>query len=105
MGGVGGLVRITQATEKPKGRIRRRLVVKESTWNSKSGGLTRPAIKKVCSSRKGLGPVGGRHVHLEEKGVCDVVDCVYSTLSFAVLWGGVGAGHERMDFVSCKKLE
>jgi hypothetical protein len=69
MGGGGGLVRITQATENPKVRIRRRLVVKQSIWNSKAGGLTRTAVKKVCSSSKSLGPVGGRHVGLEDKGV------------------------------------
>jgi hypothetical protein len=87
------LVRVAQTAKDPKVGVGGRLVVEESIGNSEIDGLARAAVEEVCSGGECLGPIGGRHVRLEKKGVGNVVDGAYSTLGFAVLRRGVGAGH------------
>jgi hypothetical protein len=99
------LVRVAQTTKDPEVGVGGRLVVEKSIGNSEIDGLARPAVEEVCSGGECLGPIGGRHVCLEEESAGNVVDGAYSTLSFAVLRRGVGAGHAKVNTMACEKLD
>jgi hypothetical protein len=99
------LVRVAQTAKDPKVGVGGRLVVEKSIGNSEIDGLARAAVEEVCSGSESLGPIGGRHVRLKEKSAGNVIDSAYSTLSFAVLWRGVGTGHAKMNTMACEKLD
>jgi hypothetical protein len=64
-------------------------LVKELVWYGEANGLTRADVKKVSGSGKSFGPVGWRHVSLEEKGTSNVTESAESTFGLAVLLGSV----------------
>jgi hypothetical protein len=97
VGSSGRGVRVTRTPEDTKVIVTRRGteegVVRSGNWRSSR----RKAVEKVGGSVEALSPEASRKRGLEQKGAHDIVSGANHALSLAVLWGGVGTRHAKLD--------
>jgi hypothetical protein len=60
-------------------------------WYGEGYGLARPEVEKVGGSGESFGPIGRRHMSLEEERASNVVEGAKSTFGLAVLLRSVRA--------------